>query len=815
MLDVLLSLLGLLLLVAGLTWLFPALLRPVLWPVAHLLYRLRVHHRERIPATGGGLIVCNHVSYVDWLVLWVACPRPVTFVLWGGYYRNPILRFFLSWVRNNTVRVDERTNRPHAVAESLGKVAAALDAGRLVVVFPEGRLTLGGNMLPFGRGIERVLKLTTADVPVIPTCTSGLFGGFFSHGGGPILRKLPKALRPRVGVWFGEPLLPSPRASRGEGGEAKQDRAAGAASEQSRVRGDSEAPLTPDPSPRKAGARGGILSAADIRLAVQEAVADLAIRDSDYVPLVHRAFVRNAAKFRNIFRPCVIDNSAGPARTLTWGKTLVGALCVTNFLRSRVGDAANVGVWLPTSLGGALANLAVAFLHKASVNLNYTAGAAPVRSAIQQAGIRVVVTSKRFVARVPLELPEGVEPIYLEDVLESVTKWQRISAFLKVLLLPGWVLERMLGLHRHTVDDVLTIVFSSGSTGEPKGVVLTHRNVGHNADSSIRTIGIAREDRLFGILPFFHSFGYTVCLWAPLAAGCIAVYYPDPRAAKEVGELARTHRVTIMLATATFVRFYLRRCDKDDFHTVRVLVCGAEKLPVKLQDEFREKFGILPFEGYGCTELSPVVSTNLPDIQFGGEVQERNHRGTVGQPIFGVCVKAFTIDDARTPLPIGEEGVLCVKGPNVMAGYLHQPEKTADVVRGGWYNTGDVGHVEPDGFVRITGRVSRFAKIAGEMVPLERLDDEMQEILATGGDRVLAVAAVPDEKRGERLIVLYLSEVEPKLTDLLAALPKRGIPNLWVPDCRDCYPVEAMPVLGSGKLDLKKLGDLAKELSGR
>jgi acyl-[acyl-carrier-protein]-phospholipid O-acyltransferase / long-chain-fatty-acid--[acyl-carrier-protein] ligase len=238
-------------------------------------------------------------------------------------------------------------------------------------------------------------------------------------------------------------------------------------------------------------------------------------------------------------------------------------------------------------------------------------------------------------------------------------------------------------------------------------------------------------------------------------------------------------------------------------------------LPVKLQDEFREKFGILPFEGYGCTELSPVVSTNLPDIQFDGEVQERNHRGTVGQPILGVCVKSFTTDDARTPLPIGEEGVLCVKGPNVMAGYLHQPEKTADVIRDGWYNTGDVGNVEPDGFVRITGRVSRFAKIAGEMVPLERLDDEMQEILATGGDRVLAVAAVPDEKRGERLIVLYLSEVEPKLPDLLAALPKRGIPNLWVPDCRDCYPVEAMPVLGSGKLDLKKLGDLAKELSGR
>ncbi len=766
MTEVFLSLLGLLLLYAVLTRVFPRLLRPFLWVVAHLLYRLRVHHQDRVPKTGGGLIVCNHASYVDWLLLWVASPRPVTFVLWGGYYRNPILRFFLSWVRNNTIPIDNRTNRPHAVIDSLKRIAAALDAGQLVVLFPEGRLTRSGNMFPFGRGIEMVLKMTTTDVPVIPTSISGLYGGFFSHGGGPILRKLPKAFRPRVGVWFGEPL--------------------------------------------KKG-----VSAADIRLAVQEAIADLAIRDSDHIPLVHRAFVRNAAKFRNLFRPCVIDNATGAARTLTWGKTLVGALCVTNYLRTRLGDAANVGVWIPTSLGGALANIALAFLGKTSVNLNYTAGPGAVRSAMRQAGVCVLVTSKKFVARVPLDLPEDIQVIYLEDVLDSVTKWQRIRTFLKVLLLPGWMLERLLGLHRHKVDDALTIVFSSGSTGEPKGIVLSHRNIGHNVDSAVRTIGIELHDRLFSSLPFFHSFGYTVCMWAPLVAGCIAVFYPDPRAAKEVGDLVRDQRASIVLSTATFLRFYIRRCGADDFRTVRMLICGAEKLPVKLQDEFREKFGVLPYEGYGCTELSPTVSANLPDVAESGIVQERNHRGTVGQPIFGVCVKAFTTDEARAPMLVGVEGVLCVKGPNVMAGYLHQPEKTAAAICDGWYNTGDVGHVEPDGFIRITGRVSRFAKIAGEMVPLERLDDEMQDVLATGGDRVLAVAAVPDEKRGERLVVLYLPEIESKLPDLLAMLPKRGIPNLWVPDRRDCYPVEAMPVLGSGKLDLKKLGDLAKELAGR
>ncbi|HJZ59008.1 MAG TPA: AMP-binding protein [Gemmataceae bacterium] len=710
-----------------LAWFFPGLLRPVWWVLARLMYRFHVSGREHVPTSGGCLIVCNHVSSIDWLVLRAACPRRLTIA---------------------------KEDDPQAVAD-------ALDAGRAVLVFPECRLTRSGQMLPFGRVVERILERTSSDVPVIPACTDGLWGSVFSHEGGRIIWKWPKALRPHVAVMFGQPITKT-------------------------------------------------LPAPEIRLAVQETSAECAIRQSDFVRPVHRAFVRNAVKFRNIFRKCVVDNAAGE-KILTYGKMFVGSMCVTRYLRSRVGDAPNVGVWLPTGLGSALANLAIAFLGRASVNLNYTAGADAVSSAVRQAGLRMVVTSKRFLLRFPLELPDDIQRIYLEDVLESVTKWQRIRIFLMGLLLPGWFIDRfVLGLHRHRPDDVLTIVFSSGSTGEPKGVVLTHRNIGSNVDSAVRTLHINRKDILLGVLPFFHSFGYTVCLWAPLVVAACAVYHPDPRGAKEVGALARKHGATLFLSTATFLRFYIRRCEPDDFRSLRILICGAEKLPVKLQDEFAAKFGLLPLEGYGCTELSPVVSSNMPDMEF----QKCNTRGTVGQPILGVCVRAFT-PEGREPLPTGVEGVLCGKGPNVMAGYLHQPQKTKEAIRDGWYSTGDVGLVQPDGFIKITGRVSRFAKIAGEMVPLERVEEELHEAFGGGGDRVLAVAAVADERRGERLVVLYLAELHDKVGGLLEAMPGRGLPNLWVPDVRDCYRVEALPLLGSGKLDLKRVGELAKELAAR
>jgi acyl-[acyl-carrier-protein]-phospholipid O-acyltransferase/long-chain-fatty-acid--[acyl-carrier-protein] ligase len=264
-----------------------------------------------------------------------------------------------------------------------------------------------------------------------------------------------------------------------------------------------------------------------------------------------------------------------------------------------------------------------------------------------------------------------------------------------------------------------------------------------------------------------------------------------------------------MASTATFLRMYLRRCEPNDFKSMRLLVCGAEKLPPPLIEEFRNKFGVTPLEGYGCTEMSPVVSVNVADITVNSLTQVGNKVGTIGQPLPGIAVRVVD-PETREPLPVGKEGLLLATGPNVMIGYLGKEGLTRAKVVDGWYSTGDMAHVDEAGFITLTGRTERFAKIGGEMVPLELIDDELHKMLGTS-DRVLAVTAIPDSKRGERIIVLYLSSADINLREAFKKLSATGIPNLWVPDERDCYAVEEMPVLGSGKLDLKRLKDMATE----
>ena len=643
-------------------------------------------------------------------------------------------------------------------AESAAQAARLLAAGAAVVVFPEGLPTRTGAMRPFGPVVADTLAAVGRPVPVVPVYLDNLWGCRTSHCDK--FSPGPTPGRRRVAVYFGEPLAGTP-------------------------------------------------PAAEVRAAVLEAGADCGLAESGKFLPAPRLFVRQAARYSQLFRRAYVDVATGTERSLTWGKTLVAVWSLKDWVAPRLGPSPNVVVWLPTGLGSALTNAALACLGRTPVNLNYTAGPDFVRSALAQAGADTVVTARRFLPRAPLDVPAGVTVVHLEDALAATSKIGNLVRFAAVCVVPGWALDRVaFARGRVALDAPATILFSSGSTGDPKGVVLTHRNVTANVDGFRRGIGFTQTDRMLVTMPFFHSFGHTVSLWATLAAGLPGVFYPDPRQAKEIGELCKKHRCTIMLGTATFLRFHLRRSGPDDFRSLRLLVCGAEKLPVRVSEEFFAKFGVRPVEGYGCTELSPVVSTNLPDVRCNGQSQTADTPGTVGLPIPNVCAKAFDCD-TFAPLAPGEVGMLGVKGPNVMAGYLNQPRMTAEVVRGGWYMTGDVGRVEPDGFVRITGRVSRFAKIAGEMVPLERLDEELHDLYGGPADRVLAVAAVACPKRGERVVVLHLPELAGELPRLIQGLRDRGLPNLWLPDAADCYPVDSFPATPTGKLDLRRLGEAA------
>jgi acyl-[acyl-carrier-protein]-phospholipid O-acyltransferase/long-chain-fatty-acid--[acyl-carrier-protein] ligase len=552
------------------------------------------------------------------------------------------------------------------------------------------------------------------------------------------------------------------------------------------------------------------VTAVEVRQAIQKLSADCSIAAANKRRPVHRQFIRMAA--RHPFRTCVIDSNT--RKVFRCGEVLAGASILAKKLRHLLGDTTKVGVWLPPSPGGVFANIALAMLGKVSVNLNYTSSPESVRSAIKQCGIRHVLTARLFTSKMKLDPGPDVELIHLEDFRKEITTLQRLRAFMTVLLLPAFVLDRwVLRLGNHKPDHLATVIFSSGSTGDPKGVMLSHRNLAANVESVIQAIDLGPKDRLLGILPFFHSFGYTVTIWVPLLVGASVVYYPDPRQAAEIGQLCRTYRCTLHLSTATFLRFCIKRCEPGDFSTLRLLICGAEKLPQSLAQEFHQKFGVMPLEGYGCTELSPVAAANVPDWSGTGARQLGNKAGTIGRPIPGVAARIVDPETFET-LPADKDGLLLIYGGNVMMGYLGKSDATQEAIRDGWYVTGDIGKFDSDGFITLTGRLARFAKIGGEMVALERIEEELNAILGAA-ERTCAVTSVPDEKRGERVVVLHLPLNGMEIRQVCQQLSRRGLPNLGLPGERDFFLIPEMPVLGSGKLDLRRVKAMALEKFGK
>jgi acyl-[acyl-carrier-protein]-phospholipid O-acyltransferase/long-chain-fatty-acid--[acyl-carrier-protein] ligase len=489
--------------------------------------------------------------------------------------------------------------------------------------------------------------------------------------------------------------------------------------------------------------------------------------------------------------------------------TFSAALMRTVFLARRLKQVwagqPMVGLLLPPSVPGALVNFAALLMGKVPVNLNYTVSEATLASCIRQCRIKTVLTSRTFLDKVKLKVPGPV--VFLEEVAAKPGAGEKLCALLSAWFLPVGLLERSLGREkRAALDDLATVIFSSGSTGEPKGVMLSHYNIGSNIEQLEQIFGLNRTDGFVGVLPFFHSFGFTGTLCLPAVLGVRVAYHPNPLDAKAIGPLVSQHALTFLLATPTFLQLYMRGCTAEEFGSLRVVATAAEKLPERLATAFEEQFGLRPLEGYGCTECSPTVSVNTHDFRSAGFRQIGAKRGKIGHPLPGMSVR---IVDPQTsaPLPIGQPGLLLVRGPNVMQGYLGRPDKTAEVLRDGWYVTGDIAAIDEDGFLQITDRLSRFSKIGGEMVPHIRIEEKLHELAGTT-EQTFVVAGVPDEKKGERLVVLHKLALE-KLQPCLEKLAQSDLPNLWKPRADQFFQIDALPYLGTGKLDLRKAREIA------
>ncbi|MCC7044190.1 MAG: MFS transporter [Acidobacteria bacterium] len=717
------------------------LVRFTLWLLTHTIYRIRIVGRPNIPTRGPALIIANHVSMVDGALIGACIQRFVRFMVHAPIYHRR--RF--NWILRRMQAIPVSAGNRREVVEAIARARAELAAGHVVCIFAEGAVSRTGNLLPFKRGFERIVE--GLDVPIVPVYLDRVWGSIFSFKREKFYWKWPERFPYPVTVTWGRPM---PSSS----------------------------------------------TAAEVRQRIAELGADATTGRRQAEDRLHLEFVRVARRHRT--KLAMVDTTG---QSLTFGRALVAAFALGRVIARRAHGQTNVATLLPASVGGALTNIAIGMAGKVPVNLNFTIGQEALDAAIAQAGIRTIVTARAFLRRAGIaEMPQMV---FLEDLRAGLSTFDKVCALVDARLTPIVALRRRFS-HAAQAPHA-SIVFSSGSTGVPKAVVLTHANVLANVDSLAQLFPVSPDDCFIGVLPFFHSFGFTGTMWFPLLQGATVAYHPNPMDAKTIGELAAAHKATMLISTPTFCSAYVRRCTKEQFAHLKYAIVGAEKLREPLAVEFREKYGVALLEGYGCTEMAPVVAVNRPDVRHGHDLQIGTKAGSVGHPIPGVAAK---IVDRETgvELPVGHEGLLLVRGPNLMAGYLNAPERTAEVVRDGWYVTGDIARLDEDGFIFITDRLSRFSKIGGEMVPHVRIEDAINAVL---GEVVSAVTAVPDVSKGERIVAFYTrQDVSPSV--LWEQLGGTDLPKLWMPR-RDCLvPIEAIPTLGTGKVDLRLVRELAQ-----
>ncbi len=732
-----------------------SLIRYLLYFFTSAFLRVSAHGIQNLPATGGTLLLGNHLSYLDWAIVQIASPRPIRFVMAKNLYEKWYFNVFLRFLGIIPIA---RTASKNAIES----VSQALNDGEMVAIFPEGYLSRNGQIGTFLKGFEKSVRNTGAII--IPFYHRGLWGSFLSFATKQYQRT--SRIRSRhVSITFGEPM---PSTSTAE--------------------------------------------------EVKQAVQALSTPTWEYyvksLPSIPTLWLSRAKRMGNA---CAIADSSG--MSLSYHELIAAAMLLAKKLKhiAPINTQQNVGIMLPPGIPGTLANLACWINGQTVVNLNYTAGEANISHAIKQSKIKTILSADKFLNKISAKgylLPNIDDMLVTIESLQSPKDKVKIAKNLfLVKVLPCFMLSTLL-IKYSQLDDTAAILFSSGSESAPKGVELTHANLIANSKQIASVFNMEETDAALSTLPLFHAFGLTVTTLMPLLEGLFFVCHPDPTDAVQIGKLITTHQITLLCGTSTLFKLY---CKQPKLHplmldSVRLVMAGAEKLSPAVSQAFKERFHLPIYEGYGCTEVGPVASVNLPDAIHTSDwhVHVSNKPGSVGLPLPGT---AFKIVDPEThvALPIGEAGMVLVGGPQVMKGYLGNPKKTKAVIikdsMTRWYVTGDKGFLDEDGFLTIIDRYARFAKVAGEMVSLSSVEGEINAILSKSTDKDkpeswdLAACAIPDEKSGEVIVVAYNYPIEPD--ELKKRLMASSMPKFHIP--KTLLEIDAVPVLGSGKIDHSKV----------
>lgn len=731
--------------------------------VAYLLtrrYRVRVQGFKNLPESGGVLLLGNHISWIDWAIVQIASPRPIRFVMLKSIYERWYLRGFFRLF--GVVPISQGAG----AQSSLEQIAQLLQKGEVVCLFPEGTISRTGHLAEFRPGYERACALVNDDVVIVPFYLRGLWGSQFSRSSARLKQSRGGGLQRDIIVAFG-PAIPKS--------------------------------TTVDVLKRR--------------------VFDLSIHSwREYVqelPGLAQAWIDGAKRCGHGLA-LVSDTLPRPFSGI---RVLTAVFALAR--RMRAHPEQNIAILLPASSGGAIANMAVLAAGKTVVNLNYTASAEALAFALQNAEVQTVYTVKKFLERLdskgsplPGQLLATKNVLFVDEVLGGVSALEWISRWCVAALLPAALLRRLF-VKSVDPDSVAAILFSSGSEGLPKGVMLSHRNILANVRQIADVLNLQDDDVVLGSLPLFHAFGLTVTTFLPMIEGLPLVCHADPTDALGVAKAIAEYRATVLCGTSTFLRLYTKhpRVHPLMLSSLRVVVAGAEKLSEDVRTAFKLKFNRDIFEGYGATETTPVASVNLPDqldtnfwqVQVGGKP------GTVGMPLPGSSCKIVdpeTLDE----LPTAADGLILVGGSQVMLGYLHDAERTSkaivelDGVR--WYKTGDKGHLDADGFLTIVDRYSRFAKIGGEMISLGSVEENLRGVLAQPEIELVTVN-LPDDKKGEKIVALIATELDGH--DVRRQLLAAQINPLMIP--AEIYLVTEVPKLGSGKTDFAAARKLALELA--